>query len=88
VALGEPSATLQRSPLRLLNSPDTMPMRYDDLLRPEARIVRRLAEAYLTQLQERLPNIPGGISPEYLRTRETIDILKRLIPRLKRRETT
>jgi hypothetical protein len=63
-------------------------MRYDELMRPEARLLRRLAEAYLRQLQERLPNIPGGVSPEYIKTRETIDMLKRIIPRLKRRETT
>jgi hypothetical protein len=65
------------------------------LTRRQARILRRLAEAYLAQLERQLPTLSPATPPEpgqrerpYVRCRLTIDDVKLAIKKLRRIETT
>jgi hypothetical protein len=65
------------------------------LSRRQARILRRLAEAYLAQLERQLPTLspatpppPGQRERPYVVCRLTIDEMKLAIQKLRRIETT
>jgi hypothetical protein len=65
------------------------------LSRRQARILRRLAEAYLAQLERQLPTLSPATPPEpgarerpYVLCRLTIDEVKIAIKKLRRIETT
>ena len=66
-----------------------------NISRRQARILRRLAEQYLEQLQRHLPTLspatppaPGDRERPYVLCRLTIDELKLAIKKLRRIETT
>jgi hypothetical protein len=67
----------------------------NNLSRWQARILRRLAESYLKQLEQQLPTLSPATPPEpgqrerpYVRCRLTIDQVKLAIKKLRRIETT
>lgn len=72
-----------------------MGVRDYSLTRRQARILRRLAETYLKQLERQLPTLspatppaPGNRERPYVICRLTIDEMKLAIQKLRRIETT
>lgn len=70
-------------------------MRDYSLTRRQARMLRRLAESYLTRLERQLPTLSPATPPEpgqrerpYVICRLTIDEIKAAIQKLRRIETT